>query len=102
MLVRLLCYNNNYFNIPRKSKDETVNAFGLSLIDLCCEFDVHTNLMKNSMTLKGTSHISPSGCSVIDYAILSAHETGSLFCFSNHMPLSLTIETKLEDDYQRI
>ena len=29
------------FSVPRKSKDNVVNKFGRSVIDLCCNFNVH-------------------------------------------------------------
>ena len=34
-------YTSSDFRVPRNSKDNIVNSFGLSLIDLCCEFHVH-------------------------------------------------------------
>ena len=32
-------YTSSDFSVPRNSKDNIVNSFGLSLIDLCCEFE---------------------------------------------------------------
>ena len=35
-------YPSDSFHLKRKSKDcHVYNRFGLSLIDLCCEYDVH-------------------------------------------------------------
>ena len=34
-------YNADSFNIPRASKDTIVNNFGLSLLSLCCSFNLH-------------------------------------------------------------
>ena len=55
----------------RHSKDLTVNTFGLSLIDLCCQFDVHIlngriGKDKNSdFTYIRENKL--EGCSVINY-----------------------------------
>ena len=34
-------YNSDYFNLPRLNKDKKFNAFGKSLVEMCCNFDVH-------------------------------------------------------------
>ena len=98
-------YNSSSFNIPRNSKDKTVNKAGIALIDLCCEFDVHilngrySNDMKESFT-----YISTNGCSVIDYIILSTSMMESVHEFSienydvsHHMPLRIILNMVLNE-----
>ena len=36
-----VAYPSDNFEIPRKSKDKGCNKFGLSLIDICCSYDLH-------------------------------------------------------------
>ena len=38
-----VAYPSDNFEIPRKSKDKGCNKFGLSLIDLCCSYDLHVS-----------------------------------------------------------
>ena len=93
-------YISSSFNAPRKSKDKTVNKFGLALIELCCEFDVHMLNGRHTHDVDGNfTYISTSGCSVIDYIILSSDMMNVVRKFSiedydisHHMPLMLTLE----------
>ena len=50
-------YPTDTFDIPRKSKDETYNRFGISFLDICCTYNIHVlNGRLFVMTQMGKSH----------------------------------------------
>ena len=70
--------NNRYpadsFCLPRQSKDmNTHNAFGLSLVELCCAFDIH---IMNGRLFDDTEGkftcFANNGTSIVDYIIASS------------------------------
>jgi len=63
-------YNSDPFQLPRKSKDNTVNKFGVSLLDLCIEHEIHVLNGRFGSDIKGEyTFIREGGHSVIDYMI---------------------------------
>ena len=87
------------FNMSRKTKDNVYNNFGLSLIDLCCTFDVHALNGRMFDDLQGNfACTANNGTSKVDYMlassslfnIISNFGTGDID-FSVHFPLYYTI-----------
>ena len=65
-------YPTDPFDMPRNSKDETYNRFGISLIDLCCSINIH--VLNGSMFDDRNGEItctSNNGSSVVDYMLAS-------------------------------
>ena len=93
-------HNSDYFNLPHLNKDKKFNAFGKSLVEMCCNFDVH--ILNGRLFKDREGHItctSSGGCSVVDYNIASS----DLFQFgtdfeildkheSDHFPLKCTLK----------
>lgn len=66
-------YEPDNFNLPRTSKDHTVNRFGASLIELCIENELHTLNGRHVNDQNGEyTFVRDGGCSVIDYMIVSS------------------------------
>ena len=92
-------YPTDSFDIPRRLKDETQNNFGISLLDICCSFNIH---VLNGRILGDRDGeitcVAKHGSSVEDYMIASSSlfDSISLFevgleDFSDHFPLHCTI-----------
>ena len=92
-------YPTDSFDIPRRSKDETQNNFGISLLNICCSFNIH---VLNGRILGDRDGeitcVANHGSSVVDYMIASSSlfDSISLFevgleDFSDHFPLHCTI-----------
>ena len=96
-------YPSDTFNVIRKSKDmDTYNKFGLSLIDLCCEHDVH---MLNGRLFDDSEGnvtcVANEGRSLVDYIIASStlFDKFSYFAvdnhdFSDHFPLTCSLKLR--------
>ena len=66
-------YPSDNFTIPRNSKDEKYNRFGLSLIELCCTYDVHTLNGRLFSDIDGNfTCFANNGASIVDYMIASS------------------------------
>ncbi len=64
-------YSVDYFDVNRQSKDETVNAFGKSLVSLCRELGVHVLNGRGTGDETGEfTYVSKVGCSVVDYILV--------------------------------
>ena len=92
-------YPTDTFDIPRKSKDETYNRFGISLLDICCTYNIH---VLNGRLFDDTNGeitcVANNGSSVVDYMLASTSlfDSFSEFKvgsddFSDHFPLYCTI-----------
>ncbi|MEW8546815.1 MAG: endonuclease/exonuclease/phosphatase family protein, partial [Candidatus Thiodiazotropha sp.] len=98
-------YPTDSFDIGRKSKDETYNRFGTSLIDLCCTYNIHTLNGRLFEDANGEiTCVANNGRSVVDYMLASTSlfESFTYFRvgsedFSDHFPL----QCKLSLTYQR-
>ena len=68
-------YPGNFFCIPRKSNDlNTYNAYGCSLVELCCVFDVHIMNGRVSGDIEGDFMCySNNDTSVVDYIVTSSN-----------------------------
>ena len=65
-------YPKDSFNLKRKSKDDTYNRFGLSLIELCCTYGIHTlNGRLFSDTDGSFTRMTHNEISVEDYMLAS-------------------------------
>ena len=93
-------YPGDTLSLDRNSKDaNTYNKFGLSLIDLCCEHDIHMLNGHISDDVEGNfTCISNEGRSLVDYIIASSSlfDKFSYFCidthdFSDHFPVTCTL-----------
>ena len=95
-------YPTDPFDMPRNSKDDTYNRFGISLLDLCCSINIHVlngrmfDDRNGEITCRSTSN---NGSSVVDYMLASSSLFNSIlhFCiccedFSDHFPLHCTLE----------
>lgn len=93
-------YKSDYFDIPRKSKDDTVNNFGKTLIDMCCTYDLHMlNGRAGNDTAGEYTFLSEQGKSVIDYMLVNTelYKLVSSFgikplYFSDHLCTAATIK----------
>ena len=87
--------------IPRTSKDTTVNTQGRYLLDLC----ISSRIRIVNGRLDGDSHggytcYTPRGCSVVDYALVSADmlqevlyfKVEDLPIYSDHFPIVLSVK----------
>ena len=78
----------------RVSKDKKINEFGRYLLNICAQFNLTTlNGTLGDKCGKFTS-ISTSGCSVIDYFIVSRQPL--------HMPISLHVAEKIESKHMLV
>ena len=86
-------YVEDFFQVPRISKDKEINVFGRSLLDLCCTFGIHMlNGRLGSDTGVGDyTCITHNGTSTVDYVLVSS----SLF----YQVLDFTIDTRVESDH---
>ena len=92
-------YPSDMFNLDRSSKDKKINKFGLSLIEMCCTYDIHIiNGRLFNDKVGNFTCFSNNGKSVVDCMICST----SLFesvknfgvgeeDFSDHFPLYCTL-----------
>ena len=89
-------YSADNFAIPRKSKDaDFSNPYGLSLIELCCTFNVH--ILNGRLFGDKEGHFTcfaNNGTSVVDYMIASTtlfpkntHFKVDDFDISDHLPI---------------
>ena len=70
-------YVVDHFKEKRRSKDLTVNTFGKSLLDMCCELNVHVlNGRCNGDKQGEMTYVSKVGSSVVDYIIVDT----DIFC----------------------
>ena len=93
-------YPGDTFNLDRNSKDTiTYNNFGMSLIDLCCEHDIHMLNGRLFDDVDGNITCTANeGRSLVDYIIASTSlfDKFSHFCidthdFSDHFPVTCTL-----------
>ena len=92
-------YPMDQFDIIRKSKDDTCNRFGTSLIDLCCTINIHVlngRLFDDSAW--EITCVANNGRSVVDYMLASTRLFTSFTHFqvgnedySDHFPLTCKI-----------
>ncbi|MEW8544944.1 MAG: reverse transcriptase family protein [Candidatus Thiodiazotropha sp.] len=108
-------YENDYFEIYRKSKDLIQNLFGVSLIDLCKSFSIHiVNGRLHNDTDGEITCTANDGCSVVDYFIVSTNLFSDISDFevgerseSVHFPLHCTFNFNMskcndtENDFSR-
>ena len=94
-------YPNDTFNIDRNSKKINVNnRFGLCLINMCCENDIHMLNGRPYDDVDGNiTCISNEGKSLVDYIIASTSifDRCTYFCismqyFSDHFPVICTLQ----------
>lgn len=102
-----IAYPNDEFSLSRKTKDMQYNRFGLSLIELCCTYGIHTlNGRLFNDTEGNYTCIANEGASIVDYMIASTH----LFQFftdfgiddmdwSVHFPLFCKLNFTLNEQY---
>ena len=93
-------FENNSFDLPRFSKDETVNKFGRSLISFCKILDVYiANGRRGTDEKVGDfTCLTQSGCSVVDYCILPYPLLNTIMGFdivsrgdSDHLPIVMSL-----------
>ena len=87
---------------PRRSKDNTLNAFGEQLLEFCSIYDgVIVNGLTEQNYDDGFTCIKSNGSSVVDYFIVSSYLMETLFVkhfeiveelFSDHLPIVLEIK----------
>ena len=103
-------YPSDSFQLKRKSKDcDVYNRFGLSLIDLCCEYDVHILNGRLFNDVDGNiTCISNDGMSVVDYIIASSNLFESFSSFSvdeydvsDHFPLKCSLRLALKRNMRK-
>jgi hypothetical protein len=96
-------YVSDNFNIPRNSKDSTVNTFGYDLIDMCHALSVHVLNGRVTGDEQGEfTHVSRQGASVIDYMAVSSDMFTNVKHFtvidrqeSDHFPIQCTLQVTL-------
>ena len=65
-------YPTDPFEMSRASKDETQNRFGISLLDLCCMYNIHVLNGRLFEDVKGEiTCVANAGRSVVDYMVPS-------------------------------
>ena len=93
-------YNQDNFKILKNSKDKTENNFGVSLIDLCCEFGLHILNGRHTDDISGEfTCITYNGASVVDYVIVNSDLYNKICKFkiinqisnSKHFPLTCNV-----------
>ena len=67
-------YPFDSFDLPRKSKDNIYNNFGLSLVELCCTYGIHVlnGRLFNDIQGEYTCFVN-NGASVVDYMMASTN-----------------------------
>ena len=77
-------YTSDYFNNRRHSKDNTLNKFVKSLINLCCEMNMHILNGRGKGDEDGEiTFVSAQGKSVIDYVIVETE----LYSYCGHFQI---------------
>ena len=77
-------YTPDYFNNRRHSKDNTLNTFEKSLIDLCCEMNMHILNGRCKGDEDGEiTFVAAQGKSVIDYVIVETE----LYSYCEHFQI---------------
>ena len=98
------CYEGDTFNLPRNTKDiARYNTFGVSLMELCCLYDIHILNGRTTGDINGEITCTANeGCSTVEYNIASSDlfkhvERFSVenMDYSVHFPLSCTLLFKL-------
>ncbi|MCG8044707.1 MAG: endonuclease/exonuclease/phosphatase family protein [Candidatus Thiodiazotropha taylori] len=97
-------YPSDPFDMQRHSKDETYNRFGISLLELCCIFNVHVLNGRLFDDKNGEiTCVANNGSSIVDYILASTTLFDSFLNFqigsadfSDHFPLQCTL--KLSND----
>ena len=98
-------YPGDTFNLLRRSKDcHTYDRFGLSLIELCCENDVHMLNGRLFDDVEGKiTCIANDGMSIVDYIIASSNLFEKFSSFnvdkydvSDHFPLKCSLKLCLK------
>ena len=92
-------YPTDPFDMQRRSKDETYNRFGISLLDLCCTHNIHVLNGRLFDDKNGEiTCVANGGSSVVDYILASTtlFESFQQFKigyedFSDHFPLNCTL-----------
>ena len=75
-------YPTDPFDMPRQSKDETHNRFGISLLDICCSCNIHVLNGRMFDDKNGEiTCISNNGRSVVDYMLASTSLFNSILHF---------------------
>ena len=101
MSVAKITYPGDFFCIPRKSKHlNTYNAYGCSLVELCCVFNVHIMDGRCSSDIEGDFTCNANnGTSVVDYTITSSNifDKTDQFYVTNfdasiHLPVCCSLE----------
>ena len=102
--------NSNYpaddFSLMRDSKDQVYNRFGLSLIELCCSYNVHTLNGRMFGDSEGNfTCTANNGTSVVDYMICSSEIFDCVTDFriltddlSVHFPLKCSLSFMLKQN----
>ena len=90
--------------VCRTSKDKTQNEFGKLLLNLCTSFDLYilNGAIEGNINFGNYTYVSTSGCSVIDYAIISRALLRNCQSLnvrprveSKHMPVEFTISSEV-------
>ena len=99
-------YPTDYFRKPRKSMDPAYNRLGLSLIDLCCTFNIH--ILNGRFPSDAAGHficIANQGASAVDYMICSSELFNYISDFtvldndnSDHFPITCSITLQAETE----
>ena len=92
-------YPTDPFDMQRRSKDETYNRFGISLLDLCCTHNIHVLNGRLFDDKNGEiTCVANGGSNVVDYILASTtlFESFQQFKigyedFSDHFPLNCTL-----------
>ena len=93
-------YPIDSFDLPRKSKDNIYNNFGLSLVELCCTYGIHVlnGGLFNDIQVEYTCFVN-NGASAVDYMMASTNlfpyfsDFGvSDSLFSIHCPVYCTLK----------
>lgn len=96
-------YIEDSFHLNRASRDKNVNSFGKSLLNLCVTFDIHLLNGRIDKDIGGEfTNITQSGCSVVDYVVMSSNMVGKVCSFeilnrcdfglTNHFPVYVSIQ----------
>ena len=93
-------YPGDQFNRPRRNCDTHSNRFGKSLIDMCCEFNMHICNGRSSRDYEGNCTCTANGGkSVVDYFLASTCVFDFIsdfgvedFDMSDHFPLTCCLK----------
>ena len=92
-------YPTDPYDIQGQSKDETYNRLGISLLDLCCTYNIH---VLNGRLFEDTNGeitcVANNGSSIVDYMLASTAKFDSVLHFkvgsedfSDRFPLHCTL-----------